>query len=64
MLLATLTAAELPRNVESIMNQQIFNPREGQGIPDVPPAEHTPEKVEREAPVHDEGLGKPLREPG
>ncbi|WP_155301085.1 hypothetical protein [Cupriavidus necator] len=46
------------------MNQQILKPREGQDIPDVPPAEHAPQKEEREAPVHDEGLGKPLREPG
>uniref|UniRef100_UPI003F4957F9 hypothetical protein n=1 Tax=Cupriavidus taiwanensis TaxID=164546 RepID=UPI003F4957F9 len=46
------------------MSQQIPKPREGQDIPDVPPAERAPAKEEREAPVHDEGLGKPLREPG
>lgn len=64
MMLAPFTAAEPLRNVESFMNQQILKPREGQDIPDVPPAEHAPQKEEREAPVHDEGLGKPLREPG
>lgn len=64
MVLAALTVAELLRNLESIMSQQIPKPREGQDIPDVPPAERAPAKEEREAPVHDEGLGKPLREPG
>jgi len=46
------------------MGQQIPKPREGQDIPDVPPAEQAPEKNERETPMHDEGLGKPPRQPG
>lgn len=51
-------------NMEVLMGQQIPKPHKGEDIPDLPPADQAPERNERETPMHDEGLGKPPRQPG
>lgn len=46
------------------MEHQVPQRKEGQDIPEVPPAERSPEGEEISPPKHDEGLGKPPRPPG
>lgn len=46
------------------MEHQVPQRKEGQDIPEVPPAERSPEGEEISPPKHDEGLGKPPRQPG
>lgn len=46
------------------MGSQTPRRREGSDKLRVPPAEQSPHRVERSTPLHEEGLGKPPRQPG
>ncbi len=43
---------------------QSTQPQPGRDLPELPPDEPAPQKTEPSEPMHDDGLGKPQRQPG
>lgn len=46
------------------MMSQTPNPREEKNVPELPPTEKRTDKDQQDAPMYDEGLGTPPRQPG